>query len=211
VSGAIAVALRTVRAALDRHGVLLEVDARRPSVTTIVAGEPVRGSWWGHPKGGLIYDVLGAIGDDEALSVPLVDGKATLLHPRLWPSFLAVARSGEPWQTDGLSPTARRLLAAAREREHVRADRSPAARPTDAKAVGAAMRDLARRLLVRESSIHTETGAHAATIESWDRWAPRVAPGMMCPSPPEGRAALEAAVAAWAARSSPPPRLPWRR
>src|SRR5262245_38788747 len=135
-------ALRAVREALDRHGLLLQVDARRPSVTTIAAGEPVRGSWWGHPAGGLIYSVLGSLGDDEALSVPLVDRKSTLVHRRLWPALYSVASSGEPWQTDGLSAPARRLLSAVRTHDEVRADRAPTGRRTDPKAMGDLMREL---------------------------------------------------------------------
>jgi ankyrin repeat protein len=39
--------------------VLLEHDRELPSVTSIVAGEPISGSWWGHPLGHAIYDLLG--------------------------------------------------------------------------------------------------------------------------------------------------------
>src|SRR5262245_30768717 len=164
-------ALRAVREALDRHGLLLQVDSRRPSVTTIAAGEPVRGSWWGHPAGRVIYNVLGSIGDEEALFVPLVDKKATLVHPRLWPALFALASSGEPWQTDGLAAPAGRLLSAVRTHDEVRADRAPAGRRTDAKAMGDLMRELEQRLLVRGSSIHTESGAHVGVVESWQHWA----------------------------------------
>jgi hypothetical protein len=203
-------ALRAVRLALDRHGLLLEVDARRPSVTTIVAGEPVRGSWWAHRDGRLIFSVLGSLDDDEALVVPLVDRKATLVHPRLWPALYAVATSGEPWQTDGLSAPARRLLSAVRTNDEVRADRASNGRRTDPKAMGDRMRGLERRLLVRGTSVHTETGAHAAVVEGWDRWARRVGVGTRCPSPSEAKTTLEGAVSAWAAGTKPLPRLPWR-
>src|SRR5262245_61587486 len=189
-------ALSSVLDALERHGLLLEVDARRPSVTTIVAGEPVRGSWWGHPAGALIYEVLGSLPDAAAVSVPLVDAKATLVHPRLWPALLAVATGGEPWQTDGLSSPARRLLSAVRTHDEVRADLSPSGRRTDAKAIGDLMRELERRLVVRGSSIHTERGAHVAVIELWPRWAARARIASPAPSPEEGRAAIEAAVLA---------------
>jgi len=40
---------------LERHGVLLETDARLPSLVALVAGGPVRGSWWGHPLGHTIF------------------------------------------------------------------------------------------------------------------------------------------------------------
>jgi hypothetical protein len=44
--------------ALQRIGLLLKADPALPSVTTIVAGEPVRGSWWAHPAGRRIFQTL---------------------------------------------------------------------------------------------------------------------------------------------------------
>src|SRR5262249_40764739 len=44
-------ALRQAMDALDLTGLLFMHDARKPSLTAIVAGKPIRGSWWGHPAG----------------------------------------------------------------------------------------------------------------------------------------------------------------
>ena len=43
--------------ALQVYGLLPLTDARLPSLTTIVAGEPVRGSWLAHPRNHAIYAV----------------------------------------------------------------------------------------------------------------------------------------------------------
>ena len=43
-------ALRALKE-LKRYGLLLVTDARLPSLVALVAGAPVRGSWWSHPRG----------------------------------------------------------------------------------------------------------------------------------------------------------------
>jgi hypothetical protein len=63
-----------------------------PSVAEAVAGAPIRGSWWGHPKGRAIFAALTAIADSpDVLTCRLVEGKITFVHRRLWP---AVVRLG---------------------------------------------------------------------------------------------------------------------
>jgi hypothetical protein len=80
------------------HGVVL-ASARGPvpSVAEAVAGEPIRGSWWGHPRGHDIFRALNQIGDSpDALSFKLVGGKVTFVHRRLWPALVRLAdRLGE--------------------------------------------------------------------------------------------------------------------
>ena len=38
---------------VERHGIVLESarHAAIPSLAEAIAGEPIRGSWWAHPKG----------------------------------------------------------------------------------------------------------------------------------------------------------------
>jgi hypothetical protein len=89
------------RAALDfvrEHGVVL-VSAKgpAPTLTHAIAGETIRGSWWGHPQGKRIFAVLQAACDDPDVVVcRLVDGKLTLVHRRLWPALAALAGEIEP-------------------------------------------------------------------------------------------------------------------
>lgn len=63
-----------------------------PSVAEAVAGEPIRGSWWGHPRGKAIFDALTAIGDSpDVRCFKLVGGKVTFVHRRLWPALVRLA------------------------------------------------------------------------------------------------------------------------
>ena len=82
-------ALEFVRA----HGVVLvSASGPAPKLTEAIAGEKIKGSWWGHPKGKHIFQVLEAVtGDPDVLVCRLVDGKLTLVHRRLWPALAAAA------------------------------------------------------------------------------------------------------------------------
>src|SRR5262245_40355677 len=101
--------LRVVRE-LERIGLLLLHDKRLPSVSLLVAGEPVAGSWWSHPRGAEIFRVSEAIDDrEDVVAVKLVARKVTFVHRPLWGALIGVGKSGEPWQTKALSSGARKL------------------------------------------------------------------------------------------------------
>jgi hypothetical protein len=75
------------------HGVVL-ASARGPvpTLTHAIAGEAIRGSWWGHPQGKQIFAVLETVSHDpDILVCRLVDKKVTLVHRRLWPALAAAA------------------------------------------------------------------------------------------------------------------------
>jgi hypothetical protein len=80
-------------AVLIDHGMLLQ-SARGPlpNVAELVAGEPIRGSWWGHPAGTAIFNALNDLADSpDVVRTRLVGGKVTLIHRRLWPALVRVA------------------------------------------------------------------------------------------------------------------------
>jgi hypothetical protein len=52
-----------VLAVLERDGLLLVADSVLPSVVSLVAGERVRGSWWGYRLSGEIFRVVNAAAD----------------------------------------------------------------------------------------------------------------------------------------------------
>ena len=63
-----------------------------PSLAQVVAGEPMRGSWWAHPKGNEIFVLSRAIRrSPDVLVCRLVDGKITYVHRRLWPALVSLA------------------------------------------------------------------------------------------------------------------------
>jgi len=70
------------------------VSAKGPAarLTELVAGEPIRGSWWAHPKSQQIFAVLQAISQSrDVLTCRLINGKLTLVHRRLWPALVRAA------------------------------------------------------------------------------------------------------------------------
>ena len=185
-----------VRAALERHGLLLSHDARLPSVTAIVAGEAVKGSWWGHARGNEIFHTLGQI-EDEVGWAKLLAGKVTLVHRRLWPALLGVATSGAEWQSEGLAKDAAALAARVKKEGSVRAEDLDRAQRKH-------VADLEKRLLVSTRDEHTESGHHTRILEPWSAWAKshgvKEALGER-----EARAALETAAKSLGAAF----RLPW--
>ena len=128
-------------AELRKRGLLLMQDKKIASVVTIMAGEPVKGSWWSHPRAHEMFRALEKLGDHpDVLTTRLIAGKVTYVHRPLWASFLAVATSGDPWQERGLGK-----------------------RPDK--------RALQERLLIFAQEVHTESGKHELKLQSWDAWA----------------------------------------
>jgi hypothetical protein len=63
-----------------------------PSLAQVVAGEPLRGSWWAHPKGNDIFLLSRAIRrSPDVLVCRLVGGKITYVHRRMWPALVRLA------------------------------------------------------------------------------------------------------------------------
>ena len=89
----VAMTLRQALAFIRKHGVVLEAaQGPVPSVAEAIAGEPVRGSWWSHPKSHEIFAVTRAIRDsDDVLVCRLINGKITFVHRRLWPALVRAA------------------------------------------------------------------------------------------------------------------------
>src|SRR2546425_8981183 len=82
------------------HGVIL-VSAKGPvpRLTEAIAGEPIKGSWWAHPKGHHIFAILEAVtASEDVLVCRLVKGKITLVHRRLWPALVRLAARFPPDQ-----------------------------------------------------------------------------------------------------------------
>jgi hypothetical protein len=78
-----------------------------PSVAEMVAGEPIRGSWWGHPGGHASFDALNTLAEPpNVVRTKLVNGKVTLVHRRLWPALARVADRFSPKARGGDPPGA---------------------------------------------------------------------------------------------------------
>jgi hypothetical protein len=83
-----------------RHGVVL-VSAKGPAprLTEAIAGEPIKGSWWGHSKGHQIFAILQKLEDSpDILVCRFIAGRVTLVHRRLWPAIVKLASHFHPDQ-----------------------------------------------------------------------------------------------------------------
>jgi hypothetical protein len=83
---------------VERYGIVLQA-ARGPvpNLAEAIVGGPIRGSWWGHPKGKAIFRAARAICESpNVLVCKLVEDKITYVHRRLWPALVRLAsRFGE--------------------------------------------------------------------------------------------------------------------
>jgi hypothetical protein len=86
---------RSALAFVKRHGIVLEGSRGPvPNLAEAIAGEPIKGSWWGHPKGTTIFNVTRVVRDsDDVLTCRLVKGKITFVHRRLWPVLVRLAKN----------------------------------------------------------------------------------------------------------------------
>ena len=94
---------RQALAFVEKRGIVLEsAHGPAPSLAETIAGEPLRGSWWGHPKGDAIFVCSRAIrNSNDVLTCRLIDGKVTYVHRRLWP---ALVRLSGNFKADRLAP-----------------------------------------------------------------------------------------------------------
>lgn len=83
---------------IETHGVALEsARGAAPRLTETIINGPVKGSWWGHPRGREIFAVLQAVKEsEEVLVCRLLGGKITFVHRRLWPALVRIAPRLEP-------------------------------------------------------------------------------------------------------------------
>lgn len=206
-SGESARAWRQVRSRLEKLGLLLLSDPRLESVTTLVAGEPVRGSWWAHPAAHAIYAVANRLeADPDSSAVKLVAGKVTFVHRALWTALLGVATEQADWQLRSLSAPARRLLALVeRQGEVCLSDQSL---PPDSRRSAQA---LEKRLLTFSEQLHTERGKHERRLLSWDTWCRREGVDLEAGlDPAEARRRLETAAARLSKDAALTAALPWK-
>ena len=84
---------RQALALIRKHGVVLEAaQGPAPSLAEVIAGEPIRGSWWSHPKSHEIFALTRAIREsDDILVCRLIRGKVTFVHRRMWPALVRAA------------------------------------------------------------------------------------------------------------------------
>lgn len=145
---------------VKRHGVVALARAGTlPSFVEAVAGEPVRGSWWGHARGHAIYALANALEAGEVASAKLVAGRVCFVHRDLWPALVRVLTDPalRRTRTAALSAEAKALVQQVAKAGRLRAPK------------GAPKAELEASLLVHVGQEHTETGAHATVLSTWER------------------------------------------
>ena len=146
---------------LERWGILLLQDAKLPSLARLIAGEPIKGSWWGHPESTAIFSAASELHDHpDVATTKLVSGKVAFVHRQLWSALITIGRAREAWQMARLTDEARALL--------TRVDQESAVRVS-----GKAAKELEQKLLAASQQVHTESGAHALELTTWNRFAER--------------------------------------
>jgi hypothetical protein len=81
----------------ERGVVLVSARGVVPRLTEAIVGEPIKGSWWAHPRSHQIFATLQAVTESKEILVSrLVDGKLTLVHRRLWPALVRIAGRFQP-------------------------------------------------------------------------------------------------------------------
>jgi hypothetical protein len=77
---------------VDRGMLLASARGPIPNVAELVAGEPISGSWWGHPAGPAIYHELNVLADSpDVVRLRLINRKVTLVHRRVWAPLARVS------------------------------------------------------------------------------------------------------------------------
>jgi hypothetical protein len=197
---------------LERDGVLLVSDPLLPSVTSLVVGASIGGSWWGHPRGNEIYHLVNQLAEHpHVLMVKLVSAKVTFVHRRLWPAVVGVGQSRADWQLDGLTQASKFLLRLVDESGRLAWDDIPPFLPPDHHRASESVRALDTRLLVHATEVHTASGAHARNLETWPSWIARVDPHAQLPNVTDAQRQLESVMDTLNSRYGAAGRLPWHK
>lgn len=191
---------------LEKLGFLLLSDSL-PSVTRIVAGADLRGSWWGHEQAQTIFAVSEMLEDHpDVLVMKLISGKVTFVHRELWGQVYSIGVAREDWQLKNLSQGAKLLLKSVDAEGTLHTNKlSKSFGPKP----GETARELELRLLIHAEQVHTESGAHAKVLETWDAWAKRAGFRARTKSPSAARHFLEQRLAEINKNASTKGRLPW--
>ena len=192
---------------LHKFGLLLLSDSSLPSVSELVTSRKIRGSWWSDESAQIIFAVSEMLEDHpDVLMMKLISEKVTFVHRELWGRIYSIGVAREDWQTSNLSAAAKRLL------KKLDADGSLQTNKLGKNfgpKPGDTVRELEMRLLLHANQIHTESGAHAKIIETWDVWAERVKFRAQAKSPTAARRFLEKRLAEITAQFGGAGRLPW--
>ena len=146
-----------------------------PALVEAVTGEPVRGSWWGHPAARRIQAIASELeASPEVLVLKLVGGKLTFLHRDLWAPLARVAMDTRRRREamTALAEPARDLLALVAGCGQLRLDHVARERGENERELSRTASVLELELLVHGRHVYTERGRHAVLLRTWERALP---------------------------------------
>lgn len=153
---------------LQKSGLLLLSDSALPSVSGMVAGEKVRGSWWAHKDAQKIFAVSEMLEDHkDVLILKLISDKVTFVHRELWDRIYSIGVARDDWQLKNLSSAGKLLLKAVDDEGSLQTNelgQKFGPKP------GNIARELELRLLIHAEQKHSESGAHTKVLQTWDTW-----------------------------------------
>lgn len=190
---------------LEELGLLLVRGAEIPDVCRLVTGKQFKGSWWANPAAHKIFAVNERLADHPDVTLAkLVSGKVTFIHRKLWPQLFTVATERSDWQVSNLSAAAKQLLKTL--------DTKTTLLSTDlGPKPGNVVRELEQKLLIHTDQVHTEKGAHAKVLETWEAWAKRVGFKPKNSNPKTAKRLLENRVEEINQKYDGQGTLPWQR
>lgn len=196
-----------VFAQLKDDGFLLLSDPNLPSVSGIVTGENLSGSWWSHKLAHTIFNVNELLEDHpDVMIMKLISEKVTFVHRELWDRIYSIGVAREEWQLAKLSSNATALLKVVDESGSLHSDKlGKAFGPKP----GEVARELEIRLVIHAEQVHTESGKHAKVLETWPAWAKRAAFRARPKSPVAARRFLEDRLSRVNLKNNSNGKLPW--
>jgi hypothetical protein len=151
-----------------------------------------------------------ALEDEQALLVPLVNAKQTLVAAHLIPDVVAIGTERASWQLQGLTSPEKRLLAAIDGTGSVRADRPPPGVRGTATVMGKLMKRLEHSLLAQGTDGHTASGRHVKMLRRWAGSNRARTLARRAEAASAARRKLEAIAEKWARSFGTPVNLPWQ-
>jgi hypothetical protein len=159
----------------EQGAMTLVPTGRATALVEAVTGEPLRGSWWGHPAARRVQAIAAGLeASPEVLVLKLVGGKLTFLHRDLWVPLARVAmdRRRRREAMAALPEAARELLALVAGCGQLRLDHVARERGESEREISRTATLLELELLVHGRSVYTERRRHALLLRTWERALP---------------------------------------
>ncbi len=193
---------------LDEYGLLLLSDPKLPSLAGLIAGEPISGSWWGHPKGKEIFEIACQLDErKEIITAKLISGKITYVHQKYFTHLAIIGSANDRWQLQNLSDSAKTLLYLLLSKGTLETN-APFLKEHLQRPARAAD-ELEKRLLIYAEEFHSTTGAHAKRLQSWQEWTTKRRINLSSMTLPQAKKDLQDRVESLNKLFSADGKLPW--